>query len=319
MISGYHVEVIMLGTGATVPTSERLLPAILVRDTAGNRILLDTGEGAQVRLSQAGVSPTSIDLIAITHEHGDHVNGLPGLLQSMYINGRRKPLRIIAPTNISKFLRDALEATSERLGFNIDIIEIKGSSYITVSETAGGDKLLLHWFPVCHTVEAYGFKLEWILRPRIDNSKLETLGLKPGIWIKQLLEKGEVYIEGIRVKLEDVIHRYQEPLRIIYTGDTAPCNTVLEEAKKAKLLIHDSTFTSDLEDEAKEKGHSTSEQAAHIARESQVSLLVLTHISPRYKGLEARRLQQDARKIFKNTILAKDLTKIILNLSTIYP
>ncbi|MEM2421364.1 MAG: TAXI family TRAP transporter solute-binding subunit, partial [Acidilobaceae archaeon] len=102
MISGYHVEVIMLGTGATVPTSERLLPAILVRDTAGNRILLDTGEGAQVRLSQAGVSPTSIDLIAITHEHGDHVNGLPGLLQSMYINGRRKPLRIIAPTNISR-------------------------------------------------------------------------------------------------------------------------------------------------------------------------------------------------------------------------
>ncbi|MFN4046742.1 MAG: MBL fold metallo-hydrolase, partial [Acidilobaceae archaeon] len=97
----HRVEIVMLGTGATIPTRERLTPSILVRDWLGNRILLDAGEGAQLRLSQAGSSPSSIDLIAISHEHGDHVNGLPGLLQSMYIGGRRAPLTLIAPGSIA--------------------------------------------------------------------------------------------------------------------------------------------------------------------------------------------------------------------------
>ena len=308
MLYGY-VEITMLGTGATVPTPERLLPGILVRDRVGNVVLLDAGEGVQLRLSRAGVSPSSIDVIAVTHEHGDHVNGLPGLLQSMYVGGRSRELRILAPESVAWYVSEALEAREDRLGFRVDIVRLKGRGSLELSK-ASGDVATISWFPVCHSVEAYGFRLEWRLRPRVDVGKLESLGLKPGPWLRDLIEMGEVEVGGLRVRLEDLMARGEARLVVSYTGDTAPCEDYNVDVEGSDVLIHDSTFHSELEEEARLKGHSTSRQAALKASEVRARLLVLTHISSRYRGLEARRLLEEARRIFPNTLLARDMMRI---------
>lgn len=310
MIYGF-VEVTLLGTGAATPTPERFLPSILVRDRMGSVVLLDAGEGAQIRLMEVGVSPSSVDLIAITHEHGDHVNGLPGLLQSMYIGGRSRELTILAPPSISWFVSEALEAREDRLGFKVNIVTLRNRGSIEVSG-ASGDTLQLTWFPVCHSVEAYGFRLEWKLRPRIDVGKLESLGLKPGPWVRDLIEKGEVKLGDLRVKLEDVMAEKEAIITMAYTGDTAPCDLYTEYVRGSRILVHDSTYHSELESEAKLKGHSTSKQAAQKAVEAGVEVLVLTHISSRYRGFEARRLLEEAKRIFPNTILARDLARLTL-------
>ncbi len=306
----YKIEIVMLGTGATIPTRERLTPSILVRDWLGNKILLDAGEGAQIRLSQASSSPASIDLIAISHEHGDHVNGLPGLLQSMYIGGRKTPLTILAPKNIAWYAREALEATEEKLGFKINIVEIENKGSIELGRAQ--DKLAIKWFPVCHNIETYGFKLEWTLRPRIEEEKLEALGLKPGPWLRELIEKGETTIENKKIKLEDVKAREQTKITITYTSDTKPCEEIIKDIEETKILIHDSTYAQDMEKEAEERGHSTSKQAAQQAVKAKTETLILTHISARYNGTEARKLQKEAQEIFKKTILAWDNMKIII-------
>jgi len=309
---GCLAEVSLLGTGATIPTPERFLPAILVRDRMGGTILLDSGEGAQLRLAQLGVSPASIDVIAITHEHGDHVNGLPGLLQSMYVGGRSRGLTIIAPSSIAWFVSEALEAKEDRLGFKVDVIVARGRGSLEVRR-ASGDILTLRWFPVCHTVEAYGYTLEWRLRPRISLERFEALNIKPGPWLRDLLERGEATVEGVKVKLEDVVRRSEVTVKLSYTGDTAPCNDYVEDIRGSRVLVHDSTFHSELEAEARSKGHSTSKDAAVKALEAGAELLVLTHVSSRYRGFEARRLVEEARRVFPKTVLSKDMMRIAIS------
>ncbi|MEN2999318.1 MAG: MBL fold metallo-hydrolase [Acidilobaceae archaeon] len=302
----HRIELIALGTGATLPTPERLMPSFLVKDSLGLRVLLDAGEGVQVRMSQAEVSPLAIDLIAITHEHGDHVNGLPGLLQSMQVNRREERLKVIAPPSITEALERA------ELGFPIEAVRLSGRGELLLREQSG-DKVTIRWFPVCHTVEAYGFSLEWSFRPRVDAEKLSSLGLKPGAWLKKLFEEGRVRAGEVEVALEEVAESRGGQVKVTYTGDTAPCRSVVEEGRGARVLIHDSTFSSELAEEARERGHSTSEQAAEIAREAQAELLVLTHVSSRYRGPEERRLLLEARGVFRRTVLARDLMKLILS------
>jgi ribonuclease Z len=307
---GYLAEITFLGTGATLPTTERFLPSILVRDRMGDVILLDVGEGAQFRLAQLNVSPSSIDVIAITHEHGDHVNGLPGLLQSMYVSGRSRKLTIVAPASVAQFISEVL-AGEDRLGFKVDVVIARGRGSLEVGRSSG-DTLTLAWFPVCHTVEAYGYTLEWRLRPRVSLERVEALGLKPGPWIRDLIERGEVRVGDVRVKLEDVVEARGVTVKLSYTGDTAPCEVYVESIRGSRILIHDSTFHSELESEAASRGHSTSRDAALKAREAGVELLALTHISSRYRGFEARRLLEEARGVFPNTILARDLLRVTL-------
>ena len=167
MLGGRLVRLTVLGSGGGAPTPERWLPAFYVEDWMGVGVLLDAGEGAQLRLAQAGRSVNDIDFILVTHAHGDHVNGLPGLLQSMYMNDRSRPLRIYAPRAVAEFVEDTLEVGGYRLGFEVEVVRVAGRGSARLA-SRGGDELVLHWFPVCHTVEAYGFKLEWRLRPRLS-------------------------------------------------------------------------------------------------------------------------------------------------------
>lgn len=304
---GRYVEFFVLGSGGGAPSRERWLPAFFATDWMGNGVLLDAGEGAQLRLAELGFSVNDVDVIAVTHSHGDHVNGLPGLLQSMYMNSRRRPLTILADPNTAEFAREALEVGRRDLGFDVNLIVIKGHGEYPVSGR-GGDYLVVKWFPVCHTIEAYGFTLEWRLRARVDVGRLKSLGLEPGPWLSNLISRGETVYRGVKVSIEDVASG-PGVMKIVYTGDTRPCRSVAEASRGARLLVHDSTFDSSLSAEAAERGHSTSLDAARIAAEARVDALLLTHISPRYRGYP-RRLVEEARRVFEPSILAWDKMRL---------
>jgi len=302
-------EIVVLGSGGAVPSRERLTPSILVRDWLGNRVLLDAGEGAQLRLAEAGSSPSQLDAILLTHEHGDHVNGLAGLLMTMNLQGRRRPLTLAGAPAAVEFALEVLEATRERLGFDVEARPLKPGDEV-VLYSGGGDRLVARAFMACHNVEALGFRLDWILRPRLRRGELERLGLRPGPWVKRLLGEGEATVGGRRVLLSDVA----EPggsLSVAYTGDTAPCGSVEEAVRGVDVLLHDSTLDSSLEGEAVSRGHSTAAAAARVAARAGVGLLVLVHVSQRYRGYEARRLLREARRVFPRTVLAWDMARIV--------
>ncbi len=303
------VEITILGSGGAVPSRERLTPSILIRDWMGNQVLLDAGEAAQLRLAEAGSSPSQLDVILLTHEHGDHVNGLAGLLMTMNLQGRERPLILAGAPGALEFAVEVLEATRERLGFEVVARPMRPGDELVLHES-GGDRLVARAFKACHTVEALGFRLDWILRPRLKRSALELLGERPGPWIRELIQRGEAMIGGRRISLEEVAEA-GGGLGVAYTGDTAPCRSVAEAVRGVDVLLHDSTLDSGLEDEALSRGHSTAKAAALVAREAGAGLLVLIHVSQRYRGFEARRLLLEARRVFPRSILAWDLSRIV--------
>ncbi|MCE4601463.1 MAG: MBL fold metallo-hydrolase [Desulfurococcales archaeon] len=304
------INLVMLGSGGVMPTRERLTPSVLVYDWNGYTLLLDAGEGAQLRLHRTPRSVHDLDAIIVTHEHGDHVNGLAGLLQSMAVSRRRRPLSIIGPSTVVEFARDLLEATSTRLGFEISYVTLSGTGSMPLYRS-GGDVLELKWAPSCHTNDSLAYRVEWRTRPRIDKSMLNALGLKPGPWIKELVERGSANVNGRRVKLEDISSHYFEA-SIVYTGDTAPCQPVIELSSNAVILLHEATYGSDMEDEAISRGHSTAEHAALVALEAGVRNLVLFHVSPRYRGRDARKLYLEAKRLFNRTVLSWDMMRVSL-------
>ncbi len=298
-------RVMVLGSGGSVPTLDRGAPAVAVRDWMGYAILLDAGEGVQLQLHRAGLSPLALDVVAITHAHGDHVNGLPGLLQSMYVNDRDRSLVLVAPRSVLDFVYEVLEATESRLGFRVEGVEASGQGSYTVW-SRGGDSLRLRWVRSCHTRDSVAFILEWRLRPRLDPDRLRSLGLKPGAWVSRLLSEGSAMVGDRLVRLEELSGQKDSVIKVVYTGDTMPCSTILEASRGADVLIHDSTYHSGRRSEAHDRGHSSSLDAALIARDAGVRLLILAHVSARYSGGEALELLREARMVHPSTVLAWD-------------
>ena len=303
----------VLGSGGVVPTRERLTPSFLVYDWQGAGVLLDAGEGVQRRIRGSERSIHDIDVIALTHEHGDHVNGLAGLLQSMAVERRKRPLTIVGNRRTIDFVEETLEATSGRLGFEVQTVVAEGRGSATIYRR-GGDTLTLEWFPVCHTPGALGYRLEWRLRARVSRARLEALGLRPGPWLSRLMESGRVEVGGVVVRRDQVVEGGGS-YTIVYSGDTAPCKTVLEAARGAGILIHEATYTSDMAEEALERGHSASVHAAKIAAMAGTGLLVLFHYSPRYGGDGVRRIILEASRIHGNVVGAWDGMRMRLHLS----
>jgi len=294
----------VLGSGGVLPTPERGTPAFLVYDWRGATILLDAGEGAQLRLWASERSVHDIDVIALTHEHGDHVNGLAGLLQSMAVGDRTRPLTIVGNKATIDFVLETLEATDTRLGFPVNTVVARGAGSITLYDQ-GGDRLTLQWLPSCHIPGSLAYRLVWSLRGRIDLKALHHRGLAPGPWIQELIAKGHATING-RVVTRDEVLRGGRTHTILYTGDTRPCQPIIEAARGARVLIHEATYTADMSSEAMARGHSASIHAGAAAREASVELLLLFHYSPRYSGAGVRRIIEEASQLFPNTLGAYD-------------
>ena len=302
-----QLYVIFLGTGGSWPTVKRNVSAIAVK-RGGEILLFDCGEGTQRQIQKSGLSYMQIKSIFISHFHGDHFLGLPGLIQTMQLNDRKEPLTIYGPRGTSRIVEIV-----KNLGYFRPSYEIVGKD---VDE---GDEIRFNGysvrpFRVKHNVPALGYVLEEDMRPgRFNKKKALELGIPEGPLFGRLQRGESIKLKDGRVITPDMVLGPPRPGRkVVYTGDTKPCDNVVEFARNADLLIHDATFLSDLEDIATEYGHSTARQAAEIAKEANVDKLVLTHISPRY--MDERLIEKEAKEVFKNSIVARDFLKLEVKL-----
>ena len=303
------LRIVFLGTGAAVPSRDRSLPSLAIQ--ADGRILLfDVGEGAQHRMLQAGLSPLKVVAVFITHLHGDHVFGLPGLLQTMAMMGREEPLTIYGPPGLKGFVEAALELSSRSPSnprFKVKLILGEDLRY-------DSEDYVVESFPVEHSPGSLGYVFRERDKPgRVNLDRLRKLGLEPGPYLRVLKGGRPVRVSGKLVKPEDVLGPPRRGRVVVYTGDTLPSERVVEVSRGADVLIHEATFTHELADEAHEKGHATAKEAAETALKAGVSLLILTHISARYR--DPSQLYVEASRIFPFTLVAHDLMFLALRLS----
>jgi ribonuclease Z len=283
------------GTAGSVPTARRGMPAILLR-AGGERILLDCGEGTQQQLLRSAGLP-ELDAIFITHFHLDHWLGLVGMLKTFDLRARERPLAIHGPSGL-KALFATLRPIVGRTGYPTSLVELEPYEEVRF------DGYSIGAFPVRHRVEAYGFAFVEDDRPgRFDADAARALGVAEGPDFGRL-QRGET-VGGVRP--EQVVGEDRPGRRIIYSGDTAPCQAVEVLADGADVLIHEATFLSDDRARARETGHSTAAQAAEIARDAGVRLLALTHLSTRYFPREIR---DEARAVFPATVVPRDFDAI---------
>src|SRR4051812_19393138 len=283
------------GTGGSVPTARRGLPALLLR-AGGDRILFDCGEGTQRQLLR-GVGLPDLDAVFLTHYHADHWLGLPGMLKTFDLRGREARLSVYGPPGL-RALFEAMRPAYGRVSYPLDLVELGRHDEVPF------DGYLVSPFPVEHRIPAYGYAFVEDDRPgRFDAAEAERLGVRPGPDFGRL-QRGET-VGGVRP--EQVIGAPRAGRRIVMSGDTAPTQTVEVFAHRADVLVHEATFMQDERARARETGHSTAAQAAELARDAQVRLLALTHLSTRYFPREVR---DEGRGVFPNTVVPRDFDAI---------
>jgi ribonuclease Z len=291
------LDVFFAGTAGSVPTARRGLPALLVR-RGGDRLLFDCGEGTQRQLVRSTGLP-EIDDVFITHYHVDHWLGLPGMLKTFDLRGREKPLAVHGPPGLANVMK-LLRPVYGRLSFELVLVELEAS------QTVRRDGYSVAPFPVEHRVTAYGYALFEDERPgRFDAELAERLGVRPGPDFGRLQE-GESVGD---VTPEQVLGPPRAGRKIVVSGDTAPCEPLAVAAHQADLLVHEATFAEEETARARETSHTTAGQAATIARDADVGMLALTHLSTRYGGREIR---DEARAVFSNTVVPRDFDTIEL-------
>jgi len=292
------VRLTFLGTAGSWPTKERSASAIAL-DLERELVLLDCGEGAQRQFFQSSASFMRVRRIFLTHFHGDHFLGLPGLIQSMCLNHRTEPLDIYGPPDSDEMVGRALRMGYFTLRFPVTVHALSPGATV---EMDGYRVTTSH---AEHPVPALAFRVEEApKRGRFNGELARSLGIHGRDFAR--LEEGEpVRVEGRVIHPSDVMGPPRPGRSVVYSGDTAPSEEVRKLAHQATLLIHEATVGQEIEKEANEWGHSSARQAAECAREAGVSALFLTHFSARYKELEP--LESEARIVFPGSTAARDL------------
>jgi len=302
------IRVIFLGTAGSVPTPERSLPAVLIQ-RQNEQLMFDCGEGVQRQMIKAKVGFHKKMKIFISHMHGDHVLGLPGLLQTMALMDRQRKLEIYGPQGLKSFLEGIRENLQFVLTFPVEIHEIIDVGVICREEEYAVEAT---WSNHVIPSLAYAFAE----KPRTGKfypDKAKALGVPEGqLWSK--LQHGDTIklSDGRVVKPEEVMGSPRPGRKIVYTGDTRPFKGFAKLATDADLVIHDATLDDALAENAAENGHSTPSQAAEEAGKAKAKKLVLTHISARYA--DAGLLLEQAQKVFENTVVAEDFMVLELPL-----
>jgi ribonuclease Z len=293
------VKLYFLGTSGSKPTKKRGMPSIAV-EIGEDIILLDCGEGTQRQIMYANINPNRITHVFITHLHGDHMLGLHGLIWSMGLDLRRKNLYVYGPKELKDYLEFMDNLTKPFRLYKVIVNEVKEGK---VCET---DKFEVYAIKTKHSIESYAYKIkEKDKPPRISKEKLKELNIQSGPYLRKLKEGKEVVLpDGRIIKPSDVLTEPKKGKVIVYTGDTAPFEELIEFAKDADVLIHEATFGDDEEVKARKYRHSTARDAAKIAKAANVKTLVLTHIGVRYD--EGDILLLESKEVFENTILAHD-------------
>ena len=300
------MRVIPLGTSSGKPTLRRNVSGLAVaRD--GDWVLFDCGEGTQTQIVRAGLSPSRLSAIFITHFHGDHFNGLSGLVSTMGLDRRTRELTITGPTGIKEYL-DLLERLKIAfLTYATDIKEFDSvPAPIQVYET---NEYTVTALGLDHRLFAIGYRIEERARPgRFNVDEARRLEVPEGPMWGQLQSGQDVIIESRIVRSSDVLGPPRPGKSVAYCLDTRPCEMSVELSRGVDLLIHEATYTNEYASEAQQYGHSTAAQAALIAQRAEVGKLLLTHFSSRFS--DPAPLLEEACGIFPNTILADDLIEI---------
>ncbi|OVE83599.1 ribonuclease Z [Natronolimnobius baerhuensis] len=294
------LRVTFLGTAGAVPTTERN-PSGLYVAREGDELLFDAGEGTQRQMMRFGTG-FSISNLFVTHLHGDHVLGIPGLLQTMAFNERDAPLTIHTPQGTRQSLRNLVTALDNSPSFPVHINEIGGGD---VAYRA--DEYEVRVFNTDHDTRSVGYALvEDDRKGRFDREHAEELGVPVGPKFSRLHNGEAVELEdGTVVDPEQVVGEPRPGRTIVYTGDTRPTVETLEVADEPDLLIHDATFADDRAERAAKTAHSTARQAAEIANRAGADRLALVHLSSRYAGHVDDHLEQ-AREIADHEVIAPD-------------
>lgn len=298
-----QLSVTFLGTGASWPTAERGLSSVAVK-RGGEILLFDCGEGTQRQLQKSELSYQQITHIFLSHYHGDHCFGVPGLIKTMALNERDRPLSLYGPRGLTRMV----DAFRRMGGWTRDYD-------ISTTEVAPGDTMEMDGYRVevhqtDHSIDNVAYVLQEATRPgRFDRPKAIELGVPVGPLFGRLQRGQAVDLpDGRTISPDQVLGPGRRGRRIVYSGDTQPCASLVEAARGADLFICEATFTHDLVDRAREVRHMTAREAAETASQAGVQQLAITHISPRYKDAES--VLDEARAAFPATVLAQDLMSL---------
>lgn len=306
------LDIHLLGTAATMPLPGRALSAAALT-CSGRAILFDCGEGTQLALHESPVSPVRIDLICLTHYHGDHYFGLPGLLQTMGTLNRTEPLWITGPDGLEEALQPVL-AMAEEQPFPIHLLPMPEKGLMLHSLcTRWPEEAMLTAFPTQHRIVSQGYRFDLGRKRRFHAARAEALDIPRPMW--RMLQNGQdIAIDGCTVTPDMVCGPARRGLRCVFTGDTMACDAVLQAAQEADLLIMDATYAEDTHaDKALLYGHSTFSQTAALAEQAGVKRLWLTHYSAMIKEPEA--FLPLAQAHFPAALCGRDGLHLTLNFS----
>ncbi len=302
-----QLRIIFLGTGGSWPTVKRNVSSIAIK--RGSEILLfDCGEGTQRQFQKSNLSYMQISKIFITHFHGDHFLGLPGLIQTMQLNDRDKPLHIYGPKGMEELTDQLLTLGYFRPSYRIISHDLNNGDKIEFEDYS------IHTLEVNHNVPTFSYCLLEHQRPgKFNKPRAIEIGIPEGPLFSQL-QRGQciTLANGKTIVPDLVLGPSRKGRMIVISGDTKPCEELIEFSKDADVLIHEATFDSELQEVAKEYGHTTAFQAAEIAKKACVDKLFLVHISPRY--LDSHVLENEARKAFLHSFVPKDFHEIEVKL-----
>ena len=297
------LKIIFLGTGGSIPTPGRGMPSIMIQ-REGERLLFDCGEGTQRQMMKARSGFMDIGHMFLTHFHADHTLGIPGLLQTMSLQGRTEPLYIYGPDYVEEYcsllsrlgyLSLSYQVIPRRLNSG-DVIKFKGYS--------------VEAFRTFHSVPSLGYALKEDPKPgRFNKARALELGVPEGPLFSKLHRGESVVVNGRTITSEEVVGQARAGRTIVYTGDTVASASFLPHLQGADVWISESTFGDDMAGKAEETLHSTAGSVAELAARAGVKQLVLTHVSSRY-STDTAPLLEDARKKFENVLVAEDFTEI---------
>ena len=294
------MQLTFLGTSAMVPTKERNHSAVLISySTEG--ILIDCGEGTQRQMKIAGIKPSKVTKILISHWHGDHVLGIPGLIQTLAKNEYDRILEIYGPGGTKERMKNMFKAFSFE-----DKIETKIHE-ITKKRFFEGKDFFLEALPLEHGIMTIGFSFIEKDKRRIRVDAVRKLGIPDGPLLGKLQSGKSITFKGKKITPEQATYVVRGK-KLSFIADTVPCNNALELAMDSDILVCEATYTHKLEEKAAEYLHMTAKQAGLLANQAKTKKLILTHFSQRYKTMEE--IEDDAKGVFSNTICAYDFMKI---------
>jgi len=301
------MRLIFLGIGGTLPTADRSLSSVAV-EIGSVRFLLDCGEGTQKQLMRSNFSYMKLDAIFISHFHGDHILGIPGLLQTLSLNNRRKELYIIGPTGTRELIEHMERISFYRREYSLIVGEAEPGEEFDVKGVR------VRTIPSRHSLQGLIYRLEeptpeYVVNRERVKERAAEVGVDPEEYTKMLLKKIE---KGESVD-EELLKRPRPGRSLVYTGDTAFFEELVEFSKGADVLISEATFPSEMVEKALEWGHMTVAQAARLAKEASVGMLFLIHFSPRIKGVEGiEEVRREAQAIFGNSAVPEELEEYVV-------